>query len=163
MALNVGVWLAFLTCAAVRCWATLYVGGHKDRELQTEGPYSICRNPLYFGSLSFGVALTCILKSALFAGGVILTGVFYLVLVVRAEELWLVRRFGEDYQSYCRRTPRFWPRWSSFRTPPSVKVELRQLRQEIIRLGRAAAVLLVLQVVMQMRATAWWPHWFNFL
>src|SRR6476660_1715925 len=40
-------WGAFLGGTALRLWATGYVGGRKRRELVTEGPYSLCRNPLY--------------------------------------------------------------------------------------------------------------------
>jgi protein-S-isoprenylcysteine O-methyltransferase Ste14 len=32
----------------VRVWCALYIAGYKDDVLVTEGPYSICSNPLYF-------------------------------------------------------------------------------------------------------------------
>src|SRR5262245_42792403 len=41
--LDVGGWVFFLVYVAWRLWATLFIGGRKDRELQTEGPYSVCR------------------------------------------------------------------------------------------------------------------------
>ena len=34
-----------------RLWAGLYIGGHKERELVTSGPYSCVRNSLYLGNL----------------------------------------------------------------------------------------------------------------
>lgn len=33
-----------------RFWATLYIGGHKNKDVITDGPYSICRHPLYLFS-----------------------------------------------------------------------------------------------------------------
>jgi protein-S-isoprenylcysteine O-methyltransferase Ste14 len=39
-----------LICIAGRCWCTLYIGGRKGAELVDIGPYSLCRNPLYFFS-----------------------------------------------------------------------------------------------------------------
>src|SRR5690348_8154731 len=54
-ALSVG-WTTFMAGAALRFWATLYVGGRKEEQLIMEGPYSICRHPLYLGSLLLGAS-----------------------------------------------------------------------------------------------------------
>src|SRR5262245_44567857 len=43
-------WTLFLLGAATRWWATLYIGGTKNKVLATMGPYSLCRNPLYLGT-----------------------------------------------------------------------------------------------------------------
>ncbi|MEN6347994.1 MAG: hypothetical protein ABFD08_01155 [Syntrophomonas sp.] len=34
-----------------RLWCSLYIAGYKTDFLVIEGPYSLCRNPLYFFSL----------------------------------------------------------------------------------------------------------------
>jgi protein-S-isoprenylcysteine O-methyltransferase Ste14 len=159
--LNAAGWLAFLIYAALRVWATLYVGGRKDQEMQTEGPYSICRNPLYLGSLAFAIAAACFLKSIVFAAALLPAVFLYLRFVVRAEEHYLERRFQADYRDYCRRTPRFWPRWSAFRTRAQVSVELKRLKQEFFRLSRAAGFIILLQVLVHLRAGPSWPHWFS--
>ena len=43
-----------------RLWCSLYIAGYKTDTLITEGPYSMCRNPLYFfsfiGALGVGFA-----------------------------------------------------------------------------------------------------------
>ena len=43
-----------------RLWCSLYIAGYKTDNLVTEGPYSMCRNPLYFfsfiGALGVGFA-----------------------------------------------------------------------------------------------------------
>jgi len=159
--LNAAGWLAFLAYAALRIWATLYVGGRKDRELQTDGPYSVCRNPLYLGSFAFAVALACFLQSIAFSVVLLPAILLYLQYVVRAEEHFLDRRFQEDYRNYCRRTPRFWPRWVAFHTSPEVRVDLQRLRKEGIRLGSATLAILLLQAVAFLRASSAWPHWFS--
>ena len=160
-ALNAGAWVFFLLYVAIRIWATLFIGGNKDLRLQTDGPYSVCRNPLYVGSFCFALALTFMLKSATFAAGVIFAFVVYLNFVVRAEEHFLGLRFGEAFADYCRHTPRFWPRWSSFSSPAHLRVDVKRLRQEFVRLSRAALIPILLEVLMNFRSHANWPHWFN--
>lgn len=48
-----------------RIWCSLYVGGFKANTLITAGPYSLCRNPLYFfsfiGALGVGLATETII------------------------------------------------------------------------------------------------------
>ncbi len=159
--LNAGAWVFFLLYVGIRIWATLFIGGNKDLRLQTDGPYSVCRNPLYVGSFCFALALTCMLMSATFATAVVILFMVYLSFVVRAEEHFLGLRFGEDFVNYCQRTPRFWPRWSSFNSPTHLRVDVNRLRQEFVRLSRAALIPILLEVLMKFRSTANWPHWFN--
>lgn len=157
--LNAVAWAAFLLYVVFRVWATLFVGGRKDIELQTEGPYSLCRNPLYFGSFCYGVALACLFKSVVFGGAVLAAGCFYFLWVVPVEERFLAGRFGQAFADYCRRTPRFGLRFSAYRSPPFVSVELKRLGKELPRLGRAAVLMLALQALVQLRAMDWWPRW----
>jgi protein-S-isoprenylcysteine O-methyltransferase Ste14 len=159
--LDAAGWMFFLLSVTWRLWATLFIGGRKDRALQTDGPYSVCRNPLYFGSFCYSLSLACFLKSVTFGAAVLAMFTIYCLLVIRAEEHSLELRFGEDFRNYCRRTSRLWPRWSSFHTPDHVRVDLKGLKQECIRLARAAVLPLTLQVVMQLRLHPTWPHWFN--
>lgn len=79
--------------------------------LLTEGIYAQVRHPRYL-EIAFGV-----LGYALIAN---YTGGYWLVLfmlvglhvVVLLEERELRERFGDEYDAYCRRTPRWLPRWS---------------------------------------------------
>lgn len=51
--------VAFMFCLAglgFRFWATLYVGGRKGSSVISEGPYSVCRNPLYLASFLLVIA-----------------------------------------------------------------------------------------------------------
>jgi protein-S-isoprenylcysteine O-methyltransferase Ste14 len=105
-----------LACIFGRLWAILYVGGRKNAELVTEGPFSITRNPLYLFSClgAFGVGLMFASIIAAFA----LAGLVFLVLHVTAsrEADFLLARFGDAYRDYAARTPFFWPDPRLFRT-----------------------------------------------
>src|SRR4051812_27868607 len=59
-------WIAFLGGLLFRLWPTLYIGGRKRTTLVCEGPYSICRNPLYLGSLLLTVSFGLFLQSLVF-------------------------------------------------------------------------------------------------
>jgi len=161
-ALNTLGWLCFLTYAGVRVWATLFIGGRKNDVLQVEGPYSVCRNPLYFGSACFALSIAFFLKSLTFGVALVVTFLFYWRFVVPAEERFLESRFGEEFRAYCRRTPRFWPRFSSFDSPKTVSVDMKFLRIEARRLRSGVIVPVALTVLMRLREASWWPAWFQF-
>lgn len=102
----------FLLIAAAlgRIWAYAHIGGRKNRELCTTGPYSLTRNPLYLFSFLGVVGAGLALQSPLLAlaGTVVFLG--YYGFVIRAEEKRLRTLFGPAFESYTRRIPRFWPR-----------------------------------------------------
>ena len=80
------------------------------RRLVVRGPYRLVRNPMYLGA---GLALA---GAAAFYQSLPLlgyAGLFLLishVFVVLYEEPALRRTFEGDYESYCRRVGRWWPR-----------------------------------------------------
>lgn len=98
-----------LACIFGRLWAILYIGGRKNAELITEGPFSMTRNPLYFFSSlgTFGVGL--LFSSLIAAVGLTALVVLVLHLTARREAGFLASRFGGAYAAYAARTPFFWP------------------------------------------------------
>src|ERR1041385_8757907 len=59
---NACAWSVFLAGILFRVWATLYVGGRKLKTLVDQGPYSICRNPLYLGTFLMSLGFVLFLK-----------------------------------------------------------------------------------------------------
>lgn len=107
--------LFILMGLGIRLWCTLYIGGRKNAELLSDGPYSLCRNPLYVGSIlaAFGIGLqTEMLTFAVLCGAV--SWVIFHVVVSR-EERFLLIEFGASYSDYLKTTPRFRPRFSAYR------------------------------------------------
>jgi protein-S-isoprenylcysteine O-methyltransferase Ste14 len=80
------------------------------RRLVVQGPYGLLRNPMYVGG---GLALT---GAALFYQSILLfgyAGLFFAIthlFVVLYEEPTLRRTFARDYETYCRRVGRWWPK-----------------------------------------------------
>jgi hypothetical protein len=64
--LDILAWVVFLAGAGLRFWATLYIGGRKEWTLVNDGPYSLCRNPLYVGSLLMLLSIGLLLDSLTF-------------------------------------------------------------------------------------------------
>lgn len=97
-------------CAG-RLWCSVYIAGKKNRELVKVGPYSVCRNPLYFFSLvgAIGAALAGGMVS--FAVGIALLFVVGYRPVIEAEERFLGGVFGEEFAEYVRTVPRLMPKW----------------------------------------------------
>jgi protein-S-isoprenylcysteine O-methyltransferase Ste14 len=80
------------------------------RRLVVQGPYRVVRNPMYIG------AALALAGAALFYQSIPLVGyagVFLLIthfFVVLYEEPTLRQAFERDYDAYCRRTGRWWPK-----------------------------------------------------
>ncbi len=154
-------WCLFLIGAGFRWWATLYIGGRKLDTVVAEGPYSICRNPLYVGTFLMGLAIAFFLQSLTFAAGFALAAVFYLGVTIPAEEVLLRDKFGQLFVDYCARVPRYWPRFRLLHTPDNVAVSTRGLRSEALRMARWLWLPVLCEGVAQLRTETWWPHFLH--
>jgi protein-S-isoprenylcysteine O-methyltransferase Ste14 len=86
-------------------------------KLVTDGPYAFVRHPIYLSGVPLLLG-TCLLYSQVtgldLVAGLVLLAFFHLR-VVRGEEPTLRRQFGQSYEEYCRRVPRWIPRvWRRF-------------------------------------------------
>lgn len=154
-------WLLFLAGAGMRIWATLYIGGRKGHAVIDVGPYSVCRNPLYFGTFLIALSIAFFVQSLTFGVGLVLAAVAYLSATLPNEEGRLRQNLGESYDAYCRRVPRFVPRPWLHTTPATIEVSSRGLAREAGRALRWAMVPILCQLAQVARMQADWPHWFN--
>jgi protein-S-isoprenylcysteine O-methyltransferase Ste14 len=117
------------TATVGRLWCSLYISGNKDSELVTVGPYSVTRNPLYLFSFVGFVGIGLATETLTFA--LALAAFFALVypFIIAAEERVLAARFGEAFEAYRARTPRFIPRWSNYVEPRTWSVDTRLFRR----------------------------------
>jgi protein-S-isoprenylcysteine O-methyltransferase Ste14 len=74
--------------------------------LVTKGVYSISRNPIYFSAFLMYVGIGVACASWIF----LLCGVAWIIIwhiAVKAEEHFLLERYGDTYREYMNRTPRW--------------------------------------------------------
>jgi protein-S-isoprenylcysteine O-methyltransferase Ste14 len=154
--------MAILIAIAGRGWSLFYIGGRKNAELVTSGPYSICRNPLYFFSL-VGIAGVGAQTGSLLSMTMLLIAAYLAFdMAMRGEETYLAGRYGERFEAYAKTTPRLWPAFSLWREceglPLRSERAIGSLRDgivflgawiaiELIRMGQASGLLPVLVVL----------------
>jgi protein-S-isoprenylcysteine O-methyltransferase Ste14 len=80
------------------------------KKLVVEGPYRIVRNPMYWGVGSVVLGEAAIFHSVALAELALVFMVGVIVFVLLIEEPALRQKFGEEYEEYCRRVPRWLPR-----------------------------------------------------
>ncbi len=153
-------YLLFAVGVAWRWWATLYIGGMKDHEVISQGAYSVCRNPLYFGTLLMTLSVACLTQSLSLGVTMVIVAIYYLGVTVANEEQRLARRMGQPYLDYKARVPRLWPRLSLYQSPEFVTVDIDGLKSEAIRALRYAFIPLLCQGVMLLRESGWLPEIF---
>jgi protein-S-isoprenylcysteine O-methyltransferase Ste14 len=81
------------------------------RRLVVRGPYRLVRNPMYLGAALALAGAAAFYQSLPLLGYATLFLLISHLFVVSYEEPALRRTFEGDYESYCRRVGRWWPRW----------------------------------------------------
>jgi len=75
-------------------------------DLKTEGWFSYSRNPIYVASI-IGMVGLAVAVNSMFVSILLLLWALMYILAPFAEEPWLQQQYGEAYQEYCNRVPRF--------------------------------------------------------
>lgn len=130
--------------------------------LNTTGPYSVVRHPLYLGNFISWLGPVLFIRrpwpSLVFA----LVFWLYYERIMLAEEEFLRREFGPAFEEWAARTPAFLPdlrRW----VPPATPLNLRVvLRREYSGLAQLVTIFAVLEAAEWRVATGrWWmePFW----
>ena len=97
-----------------RCWAAGVIGLYRGENvkalnLATTGPYSLMRNPLYFGNFVIGLGWSLIAGKWAVIIFAVSFYVLYVLVIIPHEEEFLRAKFGHDYEEYCARVRRFMP------------------------------------------------------
>ena len=115
-----------------RLWCLLFIGGKKNVQLVTHGPYSLVRNPLYvfnfIGAIGFGLAIENPALALLLA---LLFAMLYPA-VAKREEAHLRDLYGESFDRYRASTPRWIPSFRLYYEPPFITVSTASIRAAIL-------------------------------
>jgi len=101
-------------------WAgseTRTTGGVGGTYLVISGPFAHVRNPLYVGNILMYLGLG-IMSMSLFPYLQIVAILFFIMqyqFIVKEEEGFLIKKFGNDYQKYLQNVPRFFPRVTKYK------------------------------------------------
>ena len=156
-AINCLALLLVITACLGRVWCSAFIGGYKNAALIMDGPYSIARHPLYsfswIGAVGLGVAthsFTLTLVTAVFIAAL-------LSLSARREDEFLSQAYGDHFADYARTTPRFWPRWRSYRVAESVHIKPAILRKSFLDAGAFVLLYLAIDTLRVLRETGALP------
>ena len=161
------LWLAsgLVLCVlgqALRAWVLGQVpdgtSGQNEKliavQLNTSGPYALTRNPLYLGNLGITLGLALIAHDPLLLVAVAALFALQYRAIIAAEEDFLRSRFGPEFDAWCARVPRFWPRLSAPRSPRAWDWR-RALKKE----HNPAAAWLAIAIGLRWLDHARGPHW----
>lgn len=85
--------------------------------LNTTGPYSLTRNPLYFGNAVIYLGIALFTQNIYFVVMMTLFLIIYLERIIATEEDFLTKRFPESYPAWARDVPAFFPRLHGWKQP----------------------------------------------
>lgn len=128
-----------------RIWCSVFIAGRKDAELVIDGPYALCRHPLYSLSILAGAGFGLATHSLLLALVALLGLALLLARAAAAEDRALAARHGDAHARYAAATPAFVPRALRHPLPPAREVRPEVLWKAFVDAG--AFLLLYLLVV----------------
>jgi hypothetical protein len=116
----------------------------RAKELNTSGPYSVVRNPLYLGNLLLFIGSILIAGSWRLTLVTALAFLIYYERIIAAEEEVLARTFGDIYRDWAAKTPALLPRGAVW-IPPAGRFRWGKALREFYAVFGAASVMFVLK------------------
>jgi len=135
-----------------RIWCGIYIAGRKNKELCQDGPYSLCRNPLYVFSFlgMLGVALGARAPWAAMGMGVAFWVYYYFV--INSEEATLRDLFGGEFERYRQTVPMAWPTFSNFWSRKELLIQPKKIIQAILDASWFLWMIVALELIEPLKA-----------
>ncbi len=144
-----------------RLWCSLYIAGKKHGNLVVEGPYSLCRNPLYLFSFLGAVGLGLGSETCTIPFIVAVAFAIYYPFVIRREEAALLNIHGEAFRTYLQSTPRFFPSFQHFLEPGDYSVNPITFRRHCLSAVWFILLLGVLEIIEALHEVHLLPAYFS--
>jgi protein-S-isoprenylcysteine O-methyltransferase Ste14 len=105
--------IIFLIGLFLRIWSQMHLHYRlkQPKILTSTGPYAYVRNPIYLGTILILSGITLISELVWLAPIMIFVSIIAYSLVVRYEEMHLMKKYGTPYLEYLQRVPRWFPRF----------------------------------------------------
>lgn len=134
-----------------RLWCTTYIGGLKNKELVTDGPYSLWRNPLYvFSFFGYAGILLATRQLLLVPIGLVLFLVYY-YFVIRSEERRLLQLFGAEFEAYCEKVKVIFPAVGNYWSRPSFDMNPKFYRRAMADAAMFYLVLALIEILHRLK------------
>lgn len=140
-----------------RIWCSVFIAGRKDATVVAEGPYAMCRHPLYTLSFAGGLGLALATHSIVLVALTLIVLATLFQLAATSEERFLRSRHGEAYACYAAATPRWWPRWSAWSIPDQLTVTPPVLWKAFVDAGAFFLLYVLLETARAARLAGWLP------
>lgn len=157
---SIALVLLLVACLG-RVWCIMYIGGQKNTSVVTAGPYSMVRNPLYVFSFVGALGIVLMTHSIVIAALLLIFFVGIYPFVVTKEEANLLGYFGEDYQAYCDRTPRFIPSLKLYSTETRVEADIKRMEKSLFDSGAFVLAFIALSAIRVAHETGFIPVLFK--
>ena len=143
-----------------RVWCLSYIAGHKTADLVTAGPYSLCRNPLYFFSLVGAVGVGLGSSTVTFPLLVMVGFATYYPAMLKAEANTLAGVHGDAYQAYRQTTPALLPSLKHFHESDEQLINSRAFRRGLFDTFWFFAAFALMHVFAELHHSGRLPAWY---
>lgn len=140
-----------------RTWSNLFISGYKTRVLIKSGPYSMCRNPLYFFSAIGMVGIGLCSETLMIPVTMALFFAVYYPRIIDSEETRMTTHH-EAFPDYCRQVPAFWPQIARYFEPDVYVIVPGVMRKSIIDAFWFAALAGLAHVISDLHETHMLPQ-----
>lgn len=139
--------ILLITGCIGRIWCAVHIAGRKNKDLVDIGPFSMCRNPLYFFTFLALVGAGLAFESLMITG--LFVAVFFLTHwpTILKEERFLREAFGKSYEAYLARVPRFVPNPTIYRGTAELTLGTAAFTRALVEAGLIPLVYLGAQAI----------------
>lgn len=131
---------------AFRAWTSGYI--NKNNSLATDGPYSLTRNPLYFGNTIIAAGIATAGNNWISVAIATAYCLFFFPMLMIVEHRLLKKSFGEDYEKWSKEVNAFLPRLGRVKNPSfNISLYMKNREYRVLYLTLLVTAIMILKVL----------------